>query len=108
MSNDDTTFSEMYTVHVYKSECQKFNNDSGDISFTLKVIWHLNYYKKVTFLLRLLSICKSFHEYWISLDLDAFYSSMINKHSNTLKFAQYTLVNQTSNWQLMNTYSSSI
>ena len=54
MSNDDTTFSEMYTVHVYQSECQKFNNDSGDISFTLKVIWHLNYYKKVTFLLRLL------------------------------------------------------
>ena len=38
MSNDDTQFSEMYTVHVYQSKCQTFNNESGDVSFTLQVI----------------------------------------------------------------------
>nr|XP_022287793.1 von Willebrand factor D and EGF domain-containing protein-like isoform X2 [Crassostrea virginica]XP_022287794.1 von Willebrand factor D and EGF domain-containing protein-like isoform X2 [Crassostrea virginica] len=36
MSNDDTQFSEMYTVHVYQSKCQTFNNESGDVSFTLQ------------------------------------------------------------------------
>nr|XP_022339990.1 von Willebrand factor D and EGF domain-containing protein-like isoform X1 [Crassostrea virginica]XP_022339999.1 von Willebrand factor D and EGF domain-containing protein-like isoform X1 [Crassostrea virginica] len=36
MSNDDTQFSEMYTVYVYQSKCQTFNNNSGDVSFTLQ------------------------------------------------------------------------
>ena len=37
MSNDDMRFSELYTVYVYQSKCQTFNNNSGEISFTLQV-----------------------------------------------------------------------
>nr|XP_022290011.1 von Willebrand factor D and EGF domain-containing protein-like [Crassostrea virginica] len=36
MSNDDMRFSELYTVYVYQSKCQTFNNNSGEISFTLQ------------------------------------------------------------------------
>nr|XP_022311532.1 von Willebrand factor D and EGF domain-containing protein-like [Crassostrea virginica] len=36
MSNDDVRFSEFYTVYVYQSKCQTFNNISGEISFTLQ------------------------------------------------------------------------
>ena len=37
LSNDGTQFSESYSVYVYQSVCQTFQNDSGDIHFTLQV-----------------------------------------------------------------------
>nr|XP_022321514.1 uncharacterized protein LOC111123472 isoform X2 [Crassostrea virginica] len=36
LSNDGSQFSESYSVYVYQSVCQTFQNDSGDIHFTLQ------------------------------------------------------------------------
>ena len=37
ISNDGTQYSENYTVYVYQSQCQTFQNDSGVINFSLQV-----------------------------------------------------------------------
>nr|XP_022309439.1 uncharacterized protein LOC111115119 [Crassostrea virginica] len=37
LSNDGSHFSESYSVYVYQSDCQTFQNDSGDIHFTLQM-----------------------------------------------------------------------
>lgn len=37
MSNDGTQFSPQYTVYVYQSACQTFQNISGNIKVTLQV-----------------------------------------------------------------------
>nr|XP_022293366.1 von Willebrand factor D and EGF domain-containing protein-like [Crassostrea virginica] len=36
LSNDGTQYSENYTVYVYQSQCQTFQNDSGAINFSLQ------------------------------------------------------------------------
>ncbi|XP_048779375.2 von Willebrand factor D and EGF domain-containing protein-like isoform X2 [Ostrea edulis] len=36
ISNDGTQFSEIYSVYVYQSQCQIFNNDTGSVYFTLQ------------------------------------------------------------------------
>lgn len=36
ISNDGTQFTDSHTVYIYQSACQTFNNDSGNVYFTLQ------------------------------------------------------------------------
>lgn len=47
LSNDGTQFTNSYTVYIYQSECQIFNNVSGKINFTLQVSSFLNAKKQL-------------------------------------------------------------
>lgn len=39
ISNDGTQFTDSHTVYIYQSACQTFNNDSGNVYFTLQVCY---------------------------------------------------------------------
>jgi hypothetical protein len=38
LSNDGSQFTGNHSVYVYQSQCQIFNNDTGNIYFTLQVL----------------------------------------------------------------------
>lgn len=41
LSNDGTQFTDSHTVYIYQSACQTFNNESGNVYFTLQVCYSL-------------------------------------------------------------------
>lgn len=48
LSNDGTQFTDSHTVYIYQSACQTFNNESGDVYFTLQVCYSLQMKTRIT------------------------------------------------------------
>jgi hypothetical protein len=48
ISNDGVRFTDTYSVFIYQSQCQEYNNESGKVFFTLKVNYEVLQLDKVT------------------------------------------------------------
>lgn len=48
ISNDCTQFTDSHTVYIYQSACQTFNNDSGNVYFTLQVCYSFQMKTRIT------------------------------------------------------------
>lgn len=48
ISNDGTQFTDSHTVYIYQSACQTFNNDSGNVYFTLQVCYSFQMKTRIT------------------------------------------------------------